>query len=88
MIPRFSTPYGTTYANPDRAKLYRTFGWTNDKIPADFQGIILFEGAPLIVRKGQPGRKHRIFFICECGRFIPTGRLHQHTCTRRDHGRG
>lgn len=43
------------------------------------QGVQVYV-KPIVRVKGTKSSRHRVYVICECGRHVPAGRLHQHKC--------
>lgn len=73
--------------------MYRLLGVTSSTLPKDGMAERLIDGvrvyvAPIVPGWGKRwtrnGPKHwqglRVMAICDCGRHIPVGRLHQHKC--------
>lgn len=84
IVGRFGYP-----ANAD--DMYRLLGVTSSTLPKEGMAERLIQGvrvyvAPIVAgwenrhgyHKGWQGL--RAMAICECGRHIPVGRLHQHVC--------
>lgn len=47
----------------------------------EIQGVRVYVAPQAPLTQGQRHRAtHRIFAICECGKHVPVGRLHQHKC--------
>jgi len=45
----------------------------------DIQGVRVYV-RPIVRVPGVKSSAHRVIAICNCGRHVPTGRLHQHVC--------
>jgi hypothetical protein len=57
------------------------------QLPPEGMAAREIDGVRVYVRAQRPLRErerhrssHRIMAICTCGRHVPVGRLHQHTC--------
>jgi hypothetical protein len=47
----------------------------------EIQGVRVYVAPQAPLASGQRKRStHRVFAICECGKHVPVGRLHQHKC--------
>lgn len=48
----------------------------------EIQGVRVYVKPSTFVGRGysRGGLRHRVFAICDCGRHVPVGRLHQHKC--------
>jgi hypothetical protein len=73
------------YGNPDHWDMYKLLSdmglMRSSTVIRDVAGLFAVGGVWLrLERKGTHRRKHRVFIGCDCGTFVPYGRLHQHKC--------
>ncbi len=60
--------------NPKEAK------WPDEGVPERLvQGVRVYV-TPISRQPGRKSSKHRAMAICNCGKHVPCGRLHQHRC--------
>lgn len=45
----------------------------------EIQGVQVYV-LPRAPKNGRKSSRHRVMAICNCGRIVPVGRLHQHKC--------
>lgn len=65
--------------------IWATVEQCNEAFLGRFDVIIRATDKCMEERRAATGRihkssKHRIFIVCDCGREVPAGRLHQHVC--------
>jgi hypothetical protein len=65
--------------------VYKLLGLSNDRLPVEGMPERIINGVRVYVRPlpaGEPGQRQslRVMAICDCGRHVAVGRLHQHKC--------
>lgn len=65
--------------------MYRLLGVTSGSLPREGMPIRDIQGIPVYVKPlVDEGRRRnfrlRVYTICDCGKHVPVGRMHQHKC--------
>lgn len=77
-FPRGDMPE-LSYKRPMQSRdLCEAFGLPpTSPIPLDYADERVIDGTLVVLTPARQG-KHRFFAVCDCGAFVPAGRLHQH----------